>query len=43
MTIEIFFNALESLAETLYPAEIEKVDALISNIIDHMNWMPSDY
>ena len=38
MTLEIFFNALESLADTMYPMELEKVDTLINNIISNMEW-----
>ncbi|CDW75061.1 tubulin-tyrosine ligase family protein [Stylonychia lemnae] len=36
MTLEIFFDALENLADVLYPMELEKVDMLISNIISNM-------
>jgi len=32
MTLEIFFNALESLAEILYPLEIDKFEALIHKV-----------
>jgi len=36
MTLEIFFNALEALADIMYPMELEKVDTLINNIISNM-------
>lgn len=35
MNLEVFFTALENLADILYPFEIEKVDVLIRNIIDN--------
>eukprot|EP00347_Sterkiella_histriomuscorum_P019520 403341319 len=36
MSLEVFFDALEVLADILYPQEIEKVDALITNLISNM-------
>jgi hypothetical protein len=32
MTLEVFYDALESLADTLYPLEFDKLDVLITNI-----------
>lgn len=37
MSLEIFFEALEGLSETLYPDEIEKLDALIANLTNNIN------
>jgi hypothetical protein len=34
---------LESLAETMYPMELEKVDTLINNIISNMEWELSSF
>ena len=33
MSLEVFFSAIESLADILYPYEIDRVDMLISTII----------
>lgn len=37
MTLELFFNGLEALADILYPMELEKVDVLIGNIISNLS------
>ena len=33
MGLEVFFSALENLAEILYPFDLEKVDTLINHLI----------
>ena len=37
MDLELFFNALEELANMLFPLEISRLDALIEIIIDNLD------
>ena len=37
MDLELFFTALEELANTLFPLEISRLDALIEIIVDNLD------
>mmetsp|Transcript_44098 Transcript_44098/g.42778 ORF Transcript_44098/g.42778 Transcript_44098/m.42778 type:complete len:138 (-) Transcript_44098:34-447(-) len=36
MTLEVFVEALEALADVLFPTEIEKLETLINHILSHL-------